>query len=51
MGLGEHGDAFKRHNLQGDVIFLLLESHLQELGMLKIGDRLYFMEARHAHAT
>ena len=30
--------------LQGDVIFLLLESHLQDMGMYKIGDRLYFME-------
>ena len=44
LGLGEHGEAFKMNNLQGDVIFLLLESHLQDLGMKKIGDRLYFME-------
>ena len=44
LGLGEHGEAFKANNLQGDVIFLLLESHLQDLGMKKIGDRLYFME-------
>ena len=36
--------AFVQHNVQGDVIFLLLESHLQDLGMRKIGDRLYFME-------
>ena len=44
LGLGEHGEAFKMNNLQGDIIFLLLESHLQDLGMKKIGDRLYFME-------
>ena len=44
LGLGEHADAFKMNNLQGDVIFLLLESHLQDMGMTKIGDRLYFME-------
>lgn len=42
----QHAEAFKYHNLQGDVIFLLLESHLQEMGMKKIGDRLYFMEVR-----
>jgi len=27
------------NKLQGDVIFLLLESHLQDLGMRKVGDR------------
>ena len=32
------------NKLQGDVIFLLLESHLIDMGMKKIGDRLYFME-------
>ena len=44
LGLGEYASAFARNKLQGDVIFLLLESHLQDLGMSKIGDRLYFME-------
>lgn len=44
LGLGEYAPAFVEHNVQGDVIFLLLESHLQDLGMSKIGDRLYFME-------
>jgi len=44
LGLGEYASAFVAHHVQGDVIFLLLESHLQTLGMTKIGDRLYFME-------
>ena len=44
LGLGEYAPAFAENKLQGDVIFLLLESHLQDLGMGKIGDRLYFME-------
>lgn len=44
LGLGEYAPGFVKNNLQGDVIFLLLESHLQDLGMTKIGDRLYFME-------
>ena len=44
LGLGEYAAAFADNKLQGDVIFLLLESHLQDLGMSKIGDRLYFME-------
>jgi len=44
LGLGEYAQAFVEHRVQGDVIFLLLESHLQDLGMQKIGDRLYFME-------
>jgi len=44
LGLGEYASAFVAHHVQGDVIFLLLESHLQDLGMRKIGDRLYFME-------
>ena len=44
LGLGEFAPAFAFHRLQGDVVFLLLESHLQEMGMSKIGDRLYFME-------
>jgi len=44
LGLGEHKAAFFENRLAGDVIFLLLESHLQDMGMYKIGDRLYFME-------
>lgn len=44
LGLGEYVDAFEANRVQGDVIFLLLESHLQDMGMRKIGDRLYFME-------
>ena len=44
LGLGEYAQAFVDQHIQGDVIFLLLESHLQDLGMAKIGDRLYFME-------
>lgn len=44
LGLAEYAPAFVENNVQGDVIFLLLESHLQDLGMGKIGDRLYFME-------
>eukprot|EP00900_Chrysochromulina_parva_P026041 jgi/Chrpa1/8070/Chrysochromulina_OHIO_Genome00000199-RA len=44
LGLSEYAAAFVENKLQGDVIFLLLESHLQDLGMNKIGDRLYFME-------
>ena len=44
LGLGEFAPAFAFHRLQGDVVFLLLESQLQEMGMSKIGDRLYFME-------
>jgi len=44
LGLGEYAPGFVSNKLQGDVIFLLLESHLQDLGMTKIGDRLYFME-------
>jgi hypothetical protein len=43
-GLGMYAGAFVEHNVQGDVVFLLLESHLQEMGLSKIGDRLYFME-------
>ena len=41
---GEHSAAFEANGLQGDVIFLLLESHLQDMGISRIGDRLYFME-------
>ena len=37
-----YGDGFAL--AVGDVIFLLLESHLIDMGMRKIGDRLYFME-------
>ena len=81
LGLGDYAPAFVQNNVQGDVIFLLLEcesrarsccraaaalacaatrptvttcspgaylharrSHLQDMGMSKIGDRLYFME-------
>jgi len=44
LGLGDYSAAFEANKLQGDVIFLLLESHLQDLGMRKVGDRLYFME-------
>lgn len=44
LGLGEYSAAFESNKLQGDVLFLLLESHLQDMGMTKIGDRLYFME-------
>ena len=44
LGLGADAPKFLSNNLQGDVIFLLLESHLRDLGMEKIGDRLYFME-------
>ncbi|KAL1519412.1 hypothetical protein AB1Y20_022936 [Prymnesium parvum] len=44
LGLGEYAPAFEMNKLQGDVIFLLLESHLVDMGMHKIGDRLYFME-------
>ena len=29
LGLGEYAQAFVTHHVQGDVIFLLLESHLQ----------------------
>lgn len=45
LGLGEYAPAFESNKLQGDVIFLLLESHLVDMGMRRIGDRLYFMEA------
>lgn len=45
LGLGEYCDAFNKNRLQGDVLFSLSEEHLVELGMKKMGDRLYFMEA------
>lgn len=44
LGLGEYAPAFVENRLQGDVVFLLLESHLRDVGMSKVGDRLYFME-------
>jgi len=44
LGLREYAPAFVENKMQGDVIFLLLESHLHDMGMTKIGDRLYFME-------
>ncbi len=44
LGLGEHAPAFAENHVQGDVLFMLLESHLTDMGMRRIGDRLYFME-------
>ena len=42
LGLDEYAPLFVENNIQGDVMFLLLESHLQDMGMRRIGDRLYF---------
>ena len=44
LGLGDFAPAFVENKLHGDVIFMLLESHLNDIGMKRIGDRLYFME-------
>lgn len=36
LGLGVYAPAFEENRLQGDVIFLLLESHLTAMGMKKV---------------
>ena len=39
-GYGEYANAFKYHNIAGDVLHRLKDKHLKELGVKKIGDRL-----------
>ena len=44
LGLGEWTEAFLTHRIQGDVMFSLKEETLVEMGVSKIGDRLYLVD-------
>ena len=41
LGLAEWKPAFEKHLIQGDVMFALTEPAFLEIGVTKIGDRLY----------
>ena len=43
LGLGEHAKAFEHHRIVGDMVHSLTESHLQELGVTLIGQRMTFL--------
>ena len=44
LGLGEWAENFLTHRIQGDTMFSLKEELLKEMGVAKIGDRLYFID-------
>ena len=44
LGLAEWTEAFLKHRIQGDVMFSLTEPTLLEMGISKIGDRLYLVD-------
>ena len=44
LGLSEWADIFLTHRIQGDVMFSLTEPTLAEMGVAKIGDRLYLVD-------
>ena len=44
LGLAEWKPAFEKHRVQGDVMFALSEPALLEIGVMKIGDRLYLVD-------
>ena len=44
LGLAEWKPAFEKHRVQGDVMFALSEPALLEIGVTKIGDRLYLVD-------
>ena len=43
LGLGEHAKAFEHHRIVGDMVHSLTESHLTELGVTLIGQRMTFL--------
>ena len=40
LGLGEHAKSFEHHRIVGDMVHSLTESHLKELGVNFIGQRM-----------
>jgi hypothetical protein len=43
LGLGEHAKSFAHHRIVGDMVHSLTESHLIELGVTIIGQRMTFL--------
>lgn len=43
LGLGEHAKSFEHHRIVGDMVHSLTESHLKELGVTIIGQRMTFL--------
>jgi hypothetical protein len=44
LGLPEWEGVFTKHRIQGDVMFSLTEQALKEMGVSRIGDRLYIVD-------
>ena len=49
LGLAEWTETFLTHRIQGDVMFSLTEVTLAEMGVAKIGDRLYLVDCLQVH--
>ncbi|KAL3908184.1 MAG: hypothetical protein SGPRY_009895 [Prymnesium sp.] len=48
LGLGEWQELVMKHRVQGDVMFSLKEETLAEMGMSRIGDRLFLVDCLQA---